>query len=324
MAYTSGGTIQAIDYNYLAWGGNSTGTYTSTPNNLSYVWGVGYGMKGYGQDVSAFNAVTGGGGDSVTATQWAGLVYTVNKALAHQSGSAARLASGSNIGITAGATITAFANVSTSVTTINTNANTASALGTTQTGTNLTNAISGASSPFTSTWTRTVTFASSDQARYFFNSGGYINVVVSAVSNNGTTIGTDEATMITTYFGGFTLRGGNATPRLGTGGTTTTSNANLGFWALNTGDQVLVQVKGASATYTYNLSYFEVKVKCTGAAGTNGGLGSVITFTLSYIDSSASNAGFNDAIDITVTQRYDVIFPETTYLNNVWGTVTVA
>lgn len=322
MAYTSGGTIQAIDYNYLAWGGNSTGTYTSTPSNLAYVWGVGYGIRGYGQDVSAFSCVTAAG--TVTATQWAGLVYTVNKALGHQGGSASQLASGSNIGITAGATITAFSNVSTAVTSINTNANTVTAYGTTQTGSNLTNNISGASSPFTSTWTHTVTFASSDQARYFFNAGGYINCVVTATGTNGTTISTSEATMIQTNFGGFTLRGGNATPRLGTGGSTTTSNSNLGFWALNTGDQILVQVKGSDATYTYNLSYFEVKVKATGTAGTNGGKGEVLTFTFSYIDSTASNASFNDAVAITVTQRFDIIFPETTYLANSWGTVTVA
>ena len=59
MSYTSGGTIQATDYNNLAWGQNSTGTYTTAVNNLAMIWGVGSGQRGYGQNVSAFSTVSG-------------------------------------------------------------------------------------------------------------------------------------------------------------------------------------------------------------------------------------------------------------------------
>ena len=99
MAYITGGTIQMIDYNYLTWGGNTTNTYSGTINNLAMVWGTGIGYKGYGQNVAAISATTAS--SIVTATQWAGLVYTLNKTLAHQG--ITQLASGSNVGITAGA-----------------------------------------------------------------------------------------------------------------------------------------------------------------------------------------------------------------------------
>jgi hypothetical protein len=133
MAYSTGGTIQALDYNLLTWGGNATGTYTSTPSNLAWVWGVGNGAVGYGQDATAMTVVSVG--STVTATQWSTFVQRLNLTLGHQSGAGAQLASGSNIGITAGATIAAFANVDAAVTTVNTNAALFTAQGSTTTGT---------------------------------------------------------------------------------------------------------------------------------------------------------------------------------------------
>ena len=176
MAYTAGGTIQSLDYNLLAWGGNTTGTYTSTPSNLAYVWGVGNGQGGYGQSVTLISAVTAAA--TVTATQWSGLVYTLNKALGHQGGAAAQLGSGANIGIVAGATIAAFANVVTAVDTINTNKlNFNSTRGATTTGSNLDKVYNTEGS--TMTHTITVTFDDADKARYFFNSGGRLSLVAS-------------------------------------------------------------------------------------------------------------------------------------------------
>jgi hypothetical protein len=69
MAYSSGGLIQFIDYNNLAWGGNTTGTYTGSINNIAYVMGVGNGQFGYGQNISQIDTVSSGG--TVTAAQWA-------------------------------------------------------------------------------------------------------------------------------------------------------------------------------------------------------------------------------------------------------------
>ena len=186
MAYAQGSTIDAADYNNLAWGGTQ-GTYTASPNNVAFVMGVGSGQSGYGQDLGLINTVTVQ--SDVTAAQWAGLVFTLNRALAHQSGVGAQLASGGNINMTAGETIIHFANVATAVGNINTNRALASATGTTTTGATFSqsNSAGNGTASQTFTFTRTITFASGNAARYFFNAGGRITFThISAVNNDGT------------------------------------------------------------------------------------------------------------------------------------------
>lgn len=327
MAYSSGGLIQAIDYNYFTWGGNTTGSYSGTINNLALVWGVGKGYKGYGQDVSLIGALsTSPLTTTVTATQWAGFVYTLNRALGHQSGAADQLASGSNIGITSGATVTAFANVSTAISTINSTANVCASSGTTTTGSGLTTAISWANSTSaqSTSWTRTATFASgADAARYFFNAGGYLNVVLTATNNNATARSTDVQTLINTKVAGFRINNANAVPRTGTGGTLVSSNS-LGYYNLISTKQTLVDVKSGSATYTYSNDEFKIEINTNGAQGSNGDTGTVLTFTFTLSAPAQTNSNFNDAVNVTATVRIDVVYPETTYLANTWGTVTIA
>lgn len=322
MAYSAGGTIQAIDYNYLTWGGNTTNTYSGTINNLAMVWGTGFGYKGYGQTVAAISATTASA--TVTATQWAGLVYTLNKTLAHQG--ITQLASGSNVGITAGATITAFANVSSGVTSVNTTPNVASASGTTTTGSGLTTAVSwpNSSSAQSTNWTRTATFASADQARYFFNAGGYISVVLTASNNNATSRSGDIVTLFQTNAAGFLVKNANCTPRTGTSGTIDSSSSALGYWGLTNVNQTMLDLRSGSATYTYTNDELLIKLKTNGVQGSNGDVGSIITFDFTLSAPIQTNSDFNDAVDVTATVRIDVVFPETTYLANTWGSVTIA
>ena len=324
MAYTSGGTIQAQDYNWLAWGGNTTGTYSGTVTNLAMVWGTGFGYKGYGQTVTPINALTVG--TTVTATQWAGLVYTLNKALAHQSGSGTQLASGSNIGIVAGATITAFANVSSGVTSVNSTANAASASGTTVTGTGLNTTITwlNSTSAQSTNWTRTATFASADQARYFFNAGGYISVVLTATNLNATSRSGDIVTLFQTNAGGFLVKNANCTPRTGSSGTIVSSSTALGYWGLTSTNQTMLDIKSGSATYTYTNDELIIKLKTNGVQGSNGDVGTIITFDFTLSAPIQTNSDFSDAVSVTATVRIDVVPPETTYLASSWGSVTIA
>lgn len=308
MAYTSGGTIQALDYNLLTWGGNSTGTYTSTPSNLAYVWGVGNGQFGYGQDVSLISAVTGG--STVTATQWSGLVNTLNKTLGHQAGAAAQLASGSNIGIVAGATIQAFANVATAVTTVNTNKlDFNSTRGATTTGANF----DATFSTSTFTQTITVTFASADQARYFFNLGGRLSLIFSP---SGLTDNAKEQSYTDLMNAIGTLHLDQLTStRTGTGETLTTNGLAIGYWDLTTSNQTILKLTSDNATYTGNT--LEVLMRVAGAAGTNGGLGTQVIYTITYTD--GADEAFDDAVSGTFRHRVDVVAPETTFVANTWG-----
>lgn len=313
MAYSSGGLISREDYNHLAWGGNVTGTYSGSINNVAYVMGTGNGQFGYGQDVSLIDAVSTGG--TVTAAQWAGLVFLLNRALAHQGGSGTQLATGSNINMTAGETITYFANVATAVTTINTNKlNFNSTRGSTTSSSNFDTSFN--TSSFTQTIT--VTFDSADKARYFFNGGGRLSLVFtpSGLSDNNkeqsyadlmNAVGTLHLDQLTST-------------RTGSGETTTTNGLSIGYWDLTTTDQTILKLTSDNSTYTGNT--LEIKARVAGAAGSNGGLGTQVVYSIVYTD--GADEAFDDTVSGTFRHRIDVVRPETTYLTDVWGTISVA
>lgn len=320
MAYSSGGLISATDYNNLAWGGTQ-GTYTNVTENIAYVMGVGTDATGYGQDVTAINTVAGAA--TVTATQWSGLLTKLNAALGHQSGAGAVL--GGNY--TAGQTITYFANVNTAVTTINTNVALFSAQGSTLTGANFATGITAVagvaySADFVQ---RTVSFASGDAARYFFNAGGQLNLVISSVTNNnGTARSGDAATLIGTMFGGLTaFRNNSNGGRTGTGGTLVTNNTAAGYRQLPASLTTNhFQITSTTASYTTDNFYLRMFTSAQNVSG-HGDHGLQIVFSM-YLDSPGHSA-FDSALNVTVNNRIDVVFPESTYLTtNSWGTPTIA
>ena len=304
MTYSSGGLIQATDYNGLA---------STDASNVAYVLGTGSQQFGYGQTITSIASVSAAG--TITATQWAGLVHSINKVLGHQAGAGAQLASGSNIGITAGATIAAFANVSTAVTTINTNKlDFNSTRGTLVTGANFDATFA------TSTFTRTitVTFASADQARYFFNAGGRFSLVFvpsGLTDNNKETSYTDLMNAIgTLHLDALT------STRTGTGETLTTNGLAIGYWDLTTSNQTILKLTSDNSTYTGNT--LEVFMRVAGSAGTNGGLGTQVIYDITYTD--GADEAFDDAISGTFRHRVDITPPETTFLANSWGVFGVS
>jgi len=319
MAYASGGLITASDYNSLSWGGTQ-GTYTASPVNLAYVLGVGNGQIGYGQTVSAINTVAAAA--TVTAVQWSGLLSGINACLGHQSGAGAVLTVPT---ITAGGTITYSAAMNTAATTINTNNALYTAQGTTTTGTVFSPNFTVAATTLAQTWTfsRTITFASADQARYFINAGGQLNFVTTTVTNgDATTRSADWVTLIGTNLGSISgIKGLTNGGRSGTGGTLNTNNTALGYWNSTTTAQTIVQVTSTTASYTGD--YIIASIKTNGLIGTHADNGTVITLTFT-VYSAAKALAFNESINVTWNHRIDVVYPETTYLGNSWGAVTIA
>ena len=323
MSYASGGLIEATDFNNLGWGGTQ-GTYTSSPNNVAYVMGVGNGQFGYGQTITALNTVAAGG--TVTASTWSGFLTVLNNALQHQGSGAL------GAGYTSGDTITYFANVSTSVTTINTNKHNATATGSNSSGSLGAHAWSvggtGGTSAQTDTWTETFTWSSGDTARYFFNAGGRIHQTFAATNNNGTLRSADLVTLVATNTGGNMIAATTSDGKTGTGGTVDNDSTTLGYWNLTTSDQILSKIRSTNYRYEYNADFFQVSVKSNGAQGSNSDNGTVITFT--YLSSMAGHisgsdtSNFNDAINVTITPSYVIVYPETTYLSDSWGTVTTS
>jgi len=315
MSYASGGLIEATDYNNLAWGGTQ-GTYTSSPTNIAYVMGVGNGVFGYGQDVSAINTVSAAG--TVTATQWSGFLTTLNKALGHQSGSGAQISV--DPAITAGNTITYFGSIATAVGTINTNKALFDSQGSTTTGsTQSWNPTAAAASALSAFQDINVAFSSANAARYFFNAGGQINFVVSATDNAGTSRSQALRDMINSAGGITAFQNTTNGGRSGSGGTAVTNNTSFGYRDLvfNT-PQTIVNMDVAG---TYSAHDVQLQLFANDSNTTNGSITSSVAFRLSLY--AAADDAFGGDVNLTVSVRADIVYPETTYLSDAWGTPTV-
>lgn len=326
MAYTgAGATIEAWDYNRLTWGGNVTGTYTSTPSNLAYVWGVGSGAVGYGQDATAMSAVSAG--STVTGAQWSTFVQRLNLALAHQSGTGAQLANGSNIGITSGATVQYFSNVNIAVITVNTNSALFNTQGSTTSGSNFAAAFTASNGTGTGEVTvaqRTITFSSPNAARYFFNAGGQLNFRITSVSNNnGSSRSAAIADLLVNQYGGTTaIRNTTNGGRTGSGGTVNVNNTSAGYRNFPVAPSYTAYQDITSTYSSYTGDNVKFYMGASGAAGANGDNGATVIFYLNV--TSPGHSGFDDALNVTVNHQVDIVYPETTYLSgSAWGTPTI-
>jgi len=314
MTYSSGGLIQASDYN------NFVGTSpSSTANRINTVWSVGSGSAGYGQTALAQVAVS----NTVTAAQWASLINTLNSIRTHQTGTGSGLSAP-----TAGTVVTFLDTLSTQVNNgysqrLSFNSNAAVTAG---------SALSTAwtSGTTSSTLTRAfgvrATFASADQARYFFNAGGRLKLNVSGTQNASTTARTNAVINLATNLGGVALFAANTNGgRTGTGGTLGTNNTGIGYHT-STFNSNITLVSVTSTTTNYTTDTASIAVKTTGTQGANNDKGQLVEFWITLSSTSGGNAGgsFDDALGVNIIRSIDISFPSTTNLSNTWGTVTIA
>jgi hypothetical protein len=320
MTYASGQLITTTEYNTFVQGGASATANVACINNI---WGTGYGTVGYGQSTT-LNPVAST--NLVTATQWSTMFARVNSIITHQTNATPNYPQP-----TAGILINANATVATSITNGYNNSLNFGSLGSTTTGSNFTSTctVSTTTSANTFAITRTVTFTSADQARYFFNAGGQLTFVVTATTNDGTSRSGDLVTLAQTNLASFsrfsasgsgtTTSATGGTGKTGTGGTVNTNNTTLGYYQTTASPQTLVAITSTGGAYTSDTATLAV----TGGAGTStGGRGAVVTFTLTMY-SAARSAAFNQSIGVTYTTRVDIVNPETTNLTNTWGTITI-
>lgn len=317
MTYSVGGLIEATDYNGFV--------STTVGANVNATWGTGVTSAGYGQ--TALATVSAGG--TVTATQWASLVNTIASMANHQGTSIT-----SRAAPTAGSLISVLSAVNTDITNCYNNRGNAAAVGTQYTawtGTNSkTTATSGAT--WTITFTNTVTFASADAARYFFNAGGLIKLDVSKTSTGDTgdpewndlantlcgdiffTGGAYSQTIASTVYTGTTKIGGTGTP--------TTLTTTTGYFDLTPGGAATIIYKQFADTAPYTSNYIQHSVALSAAS-------TILTFTTVWSASdgdpitggTAASGATPGTAPCTICTYFP---PSTTYLTNSWGTPTVA
>jgi hypothetical protein len=319
MTYASGGLIQATDYN---------GFVSTTANaNVNDVWATGASDKGWGQSGLATVSAT----NTVTATQWASLVNTL-ASMGSQTGTTitARTAP------TAGTVIGILAAVNTDLTNVTTNRNNAAAVGTQYTAWTGTNSKTAATSgnPWTITFTNTVTFASADAMRYFFNGGGLIKLDVSKTATPSTTGDPEWNDLANTlcgdiYFSGVaashTIAGVSytGTTKIGGTGTPNTLSTATGRYALTAGAAATIIYKQFADTAPYTANFIQHSVALNAAS-------TILTFTTLWsasdgdpISGGTASSGATPGTAPTTICTY--FPPSTTYLTTAsWGTPTVA
>lgn len=310
MTYAQYGTIQSTDYNNLV-GGNPV----TTSGKLNTVWATGGTNAGYGQTAEANVAV----GDTVTASKWANLVNKTANAASHQGTSITSVSAP-----VSGGTVTYLSAVPTNLTTIYTSRLNAATQGATTANT----------ATYASTWasaitfTHTVTFANGDAARYFFNSGGQIKVTCSHPSGTGinlllnnlaSNVGT--VTMSSPTSGAVTISGVsyNGITKVGGGGNAPTVSTNSGYYAMTTANANVFYQTASTGPSGYLSTFINVLAKSNGTQGSNGDAGSVITIYTVW-DEIPNGLTVSTGSATTVT----VAAPETTYLANTWGAITVS
>jgi len=301
MTFAQGGTIQAGDYNSLAFNGNTIGEH----------WGVGTGPHGLGQNTAPISTLEIG--NQVTAAQWTSLLQIINACLAHEGKATITPTS-----VTAGNLITYYNTIAA-----------ASTLAFNSTGlTGLANSDGAANTTsYTGTWggtgsrtlvvTQSVTFASADAARYFFNAGGGIKLTY---ARSGGSVNTRNTGWTTLCSQSGTIRFGfNSTTQTGATGSNTIllNAANGGYWN-GTGAYVTHFQKTDTTAVYYSQDYLKTDYYWSGTPS-NGGY-PVLNIRTTFVNGHVQVN--QNTVDGTTSVSLVVSSPATTYLTNTWGTPT--
>ena len=256
MAYQQGDVITATDYNNFV-------------ANVNAVIGTGSGDKGYG--LSEVSTVSAGG--TIQASDWNSLLSGLQKGANHQG---TTLTNASNT-VSTGGNIVPLSNLEADITLIDTNRLNAA-------GANMSTGVAGVTSTRTTSWntsvthTFTVTYASANAARHFFNSGGKIKM---AFSRSGGT-SSNQNTSWTNLFSdlGTVSMAANGTTISGSSQGGNGANGSRGFHQLNGTPAEILNTTSSTADYTAN--DLDIKASVSGA---------VVTITITLNDDHAAETG---------------------------------
>lgn len=315
MTWAQNGLVQSVDYNLMVTG-DASGTANTANAALNTFWAVGNQNKGYGHAVTPAVAV----GDTViAASKWNTLVVGTQNAAAHCGSTF------NSVTIpTAGSTVAYLGNLMTNISNVFTSRLNATTQGTTTANT----------ATMATTWlnaitaTHTVTFASGDAARYFFNAGGQLAVTVSHPSGTGidlllnnlaSNVGTVVLSSPTTGTVTIASTAYNGITKVGGGGNAPTTLPNNGYFALTTTNAAVFTQTASTGPAGYLSTSIDVAIKSNGTQGANGDAGSVITIYTTW-DEIPNGLSVSAGSATTVTIRP----PETTNISNNWGAITLA
>ena len=302
MALLSGSTILASDYNNPVGATASSAPYASSVaalSKLAALYGVGYGQSGYGQTAYALTPVTNR--TIITSSQWQSMRSALLSCATHVGRTFANLPDAAFY--SQGGDITAdpfdwlgAVQVIESVK-LSTPASTILTI--------------PATSTRTTRWTGTpvfetlISFASEDQARHFFNSGGKLSLDATLTAP-GNAQSTDWQTLLANI--GTVSLGAVSTTQTGTGGQV---NSSVGYYTLvGTPTTMFTQY---SANDPYKANFVAITAQRESYTGANGGNGSQIRLTMRFAD---IYGGLMDYVEGTLQANLSV--------ERAGGTLTIA
>lgn len=327
-SYATTGNIEARHYNTLVWGSNVGGALVTTTNNLNLLWGPGYGAKGinqsmisvtglpsnagsgtgYNDNVGTLTPVAGyftsqnsnnqtGTADIVTSQQWIGFVSALNKLLYHQNASSGNIATAPGHG----STVTPIVSYDTYLAAASSNMGKARSPG----------PITIPNSSQTYSWSATgaqndsgsiqlsILWADGNQARWFFNAGGYVVFSVKG-KNTLTNVRSIDTAAIFTEIGSINMYGTSST-----GGTAGQTNGGKGYWNMGPTLAGVAYHNASAGVYTGSFAQVSMCVQNhSGVGSESGAVGCEIVFQISATSAVAGTFGAVDnlgvEIDVTV------------------------
>lgn len=334
MTYSSGSIIDDADYNNFVYGDNTGSGTINITNNLYYLFGPGRADRGLNQDftglIPGLPGSTSGtiGGvsyndrvgtleavqaeDDVLAQQWIGFFSALNRMRYFQDGSTGNIALSTPPAY--GNRIEVIASINTKLLQANSyfsNPNPGTGIDSFSSynaSVQLTEATTAAT--ITRSYTRTIDFQSGgDHARWFFNSGGFIRVNLSATGAVG---GRSQALATTLQQLGACDIGAYDNSGFTNNDAPSPSGAGKGYWELGTSYQLLGSNGLGTGAYSATTAALYAKIDTSGANATqNGAVGRKIVFKLD-ISSSAGGTGpepqwASDALDISIQFNIDIV-----------------
>ena len=322
MAYTTGSSILAADYNSFY--NDVKDVYGDSNSNSTSDSAL---VFGYGETMLGATVSTG---DTITAAHWNNLCKMIHRCADHQ-GTTITLAGGVNTdAVSVGDTIEPIANLASSITSIRTNKAQVDAANQTTTQMD--------SATYTSSWgasavrTHTITFSSYNDLRYFFNQGGTIQHSFATANSSGSAQDAEWADLITKI--GTITFGQTSLNRTGSIAVDTSAQ---GFTAINgpTTEQTIFKAFADSSPYTGN--YVEVTYTLNSSTTP-----SAIIVNTKFVDAHAAATGTYaggglgsapnegqawtgaDSVTIDITSTTNVVRATGTYINSAAPTASGA
>ena len=277
MAYTAGDPILDDEYNTFV-------NASSSPFGLNHFAGTG--ALNYGLGESAVATVSAG--DTINASHWNTLFTGMDTIANHTNDTMTSRSS-----VSAGDAIAIKAAVETDLATL-----AASVAAGCTSATAINSGTAAGTSTNSGTWNststieRSVTFASADKMRHFFNAGGKIRIDPSCVTGiDG--LKDDVFNDLTTTATGNLDIGSKTSTRSGSGETLTTNGLSIGFHDLTTSYQTILKLTSDNSGYTSNTVEYQAKLDA--AVGT----ATVITVKMISVDADNDDtytAGNTDSV----------------------------